>query len=125
MVLSDKKKILLVDDDEWALSELFELCKKAGYDVSMGKDGREALQSIEKDGPPMILVTDLVMPKIGGMELIKTLRDAGHSFPIVVLSGRGGDLGEVLRVGATMCFSKPFRACEVVDTLARLAKRVR
>lgn len=80
--------VLLVDDDDAVRDALRELLEAAGYRVAAARNGRHALDLLEAGESPAILVTDLRMPVMNGLELIATLRSIPgyRDLPIVVVS---------------------------------------
>lgn len=85
---SADKLVLVVDDDE-SISELIEcLVKKEGFKVAKAMDGEEALQKARQIIPDLILL-DLMMPKLGGFEILRELQsDETAGIPIVIITGR-------------------------------------
>jgi DNA-binding NtrC family response regulator len=81
--------ILVVDDDAGQRSDLAELVESLGYRVTVAADGREALVKLASFTPSAIL-TDLVMPQVDGMALLKELAARGDRTPTIVLTGFGG-----------------------------------
>src|SRR4051794_19881721 len=88
-VQADPARILVVDDDRSLASLLHLLLSSEGHDVAMVHDGREALESIRRD-PPDLVLTDLDMPGVDGHELCRRLREdpATRLLPIVMITGR-------------------------------------
>jgi DNA-binding NtrC family response regulator len=82
-------RILIVDDDAVQRSDLAEVVASLGFDVATAADGREALNVLESLSVNVIL-TDLVMPRKDGIELLKELAARGDRTPIIVLTGFGG-----------------------------------
>lgn len=117
------KKILLVDDDETNL-ELFEaLLKTAGCLVLKARDGIEALDRFDKYRPDLVIV-DLMMPRLNGLELCARLRrnpDA-RNIPILVLSGldETATRQNAINTGATDFLAKPFKADDLLLRVNKL-----
>lgn len=82
------QKILVVDDDQDMVYIISEFFKKQGYEVSVASDGEEALQTIKKIVPDLI-IADLTMPKMGGWHFTQKIREQKQleKIPIIVLSG--------------------------------------
>src|SRR5213079_1724230 len=92
-----KPKILAVDDEPDAL-ELIEFnLKSAGFDVVTAEDGKAALSQVRRKIPDLILL-DLMLPEIDGLELCKTLRKdpATAAIPIIMLTARASEIDRVL-----------------------------
>jgi CheY-like chemotaxis protein len=108
--LRGTERILLVEDEEPVREVSARLLRRAGYTVIDHADGRSALKAFEQKRNEIdILVTDMMMPGIGGRELARRIRQSRHDMPIVFMSGYTDD--EELRAGldARSAFiEKPF-----------------
>ena len=115
-------RILIVDDEPTILGTLAPLLRARGYDVSTAMTGRAAIESLDRDQPDLI-VLDLGLPDVDGVELCRTIRD-GHAVPILILSARGAESDKVraLDFGADDYVTKPFGAEEL---LARIRVALR
>ena len=83
-----KYRVLIVDDEADSRDALAELTQRWGYDVQTASDGTEALRrAIE--GHPDVILTDLVMPNMDGLWLLRALRAELPECPVVLLTGRG------------------------------------
>src|SRR5215210_8106491 len=93
--------ILVIDDDESLRDTIGVLLEQEGFRPVLVGDGRSGLQQSLTLKPDLILA-DLRMPVMGGMEVCKQLRAAGHSTPIIVLSALGDEIDKVvlLELGA-------------------------
>ncbi len=108
------KTILVVDDEElirWSLSEHL---RGEGYEVIEGCDGVECLEKVA-DHTPDLVITDLKMPRMDGMEALRRLRERDHDVPVIVLTAHGAvdSAVEATRLGAKAYLSKPFDLREV------------
>lgn len=117
-----KSRILVVDDDRQITRMLRASLQASGYDVTTAQNGREALQQIQKEKPDLI-ITDVAMPEMDGVELTRFVRRALDT-PIIVLSVRDSDQMKVaaLDEGADDYVTKPFRMPEL---LARVRVQLR
>jgi DNA-binding response OmpR family regulator len=77
--------VLVVDDDPVLVEVIEQLLVDEGFDVRHALDGREALSQIAKDKPD-IVVTDIMMPKLNGVELARRLRERGIKTPVILMS---------------------------------------
>lgn len=120
--MSDPQRILLVDDERQITRVLSRGLTTKGYEVHIASDGETALQTF-KDWPPDMVVTDLSMPNMGGLELCRRLR-AFSETPIIVLSVKGEERAKVeaLDAGADDYVTKPFGFDEL---LARIRANLR
>lgn len=117
--------VLLVEDDH-DLSDLLALhLTEAGYAVEAVADGALALQRALADSFDLV-VLDLMLPGLGGMEVCRQLRDAGRTMPVLMLTARGaeGDRIEGLETGADDYVPKPFSVRELLARVAALLRRV-
>jgi two-component system response regulator MprA len=120
-----KPRVLVVDDDKAVRESLRRSLEFNGYDVSMACDGAEALAGIAVAAPD-IVVMDVMMPRLDGIEATKALRKAGNDVPIIVLTARDavGDRVEGLDAGADDYLTKPFALQELLARLRALLRRV-
>lgn len=120
--MSDHRRIVVVDDESQITRVLRTALSSQGYDIRTANDGETALE-IVKDWPPDLVVTDLAMPGMDGLELCRRLR-ATTQIPIIVLSVRGEERTKVkaLDAGADDYVTKPFGMEEL---LARVRASLR
>ncbi|MGC4110038.1 MAG: response regulator transcription factor [Nocardioides sp.] len=126
---SAKPHVLVVDDDKAVRESLRRSLEFNGYAVSLAADGAEALAGIGSVGQgqgPDVVVMDVMMPRLDGIETTKTLRKAGNDVPILVLTARDavGDRVEGLDAGADDYLTKPFALQELLARLRALLRRV-
>src|SRR5881396_1349809 len=122
-----KPKILVVDDEPDAL-ELIEFnLKAAGFDVVTADDGKEALKKALAVLPNLILL-DLMLPEIDGLEVCKTLRHdpTTAAIPIIMLTAKAAEIDRVLglELGADDYVTKPFSPRELVLRVKSLLRRL-
>ncbi|MEK6581513.1 MAG: response regulator transcription factor [Nitrospirota bacterium] len=120
------KKILIVDDEP-DLAELVSYnLKKEGFEVSSASDGEEALKKIRK-GNFNLVILDLMLPGIQGMELCRILRNDPKTkhLPIIMLTAKGEDVDKilVLEMGADDYIAKPFSPRELVARVKAVLRR--
>jgi len=117
------KRILLVDDTENIRTLLTELLDTMGYRVLEAKDGEEAMKLVEI-GPIDLVMTDLKMPKMDGIELTRAVRRIEPHLPIIVYSAyRFIDTASVaLKAGANEYITKPFLQTKIKQVVERLLK---
>jgi len=121
--MNDKQRILVVDDEPQITRVLRRGLMTHGYDVSVAPDGRSALQ-LFADWPPDLVVTDLSMPNMDGLELCRKLRSFSQ-LPIIVLSVRGEERTKVeaLDAGADDYVTKPFGIDELLARIRAALRR--
>jgi two-component system response regulator MprA len=114
------RPILVVDDDPDMRLVVAEILETAGYQVETAADGRDALRSIARVRPSL-LVTDLHMPNMDAGQLAEVLHQRGQALPIVVLTGTSRTPEQVARaIGADACLIKPFEPDLLLETVERL-----
>jgi two-component system NtrC family response regulator len=109
--------IVVIDDEVDICSSLQERLMLDGYHVRAAPDGRKGLK-LYHDHQVDLVITDVLMPEMDGLEVVRTLRNLNSTIPIIVMSGGGGRdldfLVEAEEFGATRTISKPFCLEEVV-----------
>lgn len=111
------KRVLIVDD-EAQMRGLLEDLLEGDYQVLTASNGDEALQLLERDGAELI-ITDLVMPKMNGIDLVMAVRKQYPALKIIAISGGGGITGRfdylpvANLVGAARVIRKPFELAEM------------
>ncbi len=104
----NKTKILTIDDEPIILEVLTSYLKDAGHDVVCANDGKEGLELFNKEYFDLVL-TDLYMPEIGGLDVLKSITEQSPDIPIIIVSGAGNlqDSINALRLGAWDYITKP------------------
>jgi len=118
------RRILVVDDEENLRLVLRTLLKRQGYEVETAASGEEALGMVDTFGPDVIL-TDVRMPKMGGLDLLSTLQAKGNEATVIVMSAYGSiDVAlEAIKAGAYDYVQKPFKPDEIILTLRKAEER--
>jgi len=107
---------------------LRETLERRGHIVDEAADGREALQRLTEHQPDLV-ITDLVMPEMEGIETIQALRRKCPTIPIIAISG-GGRVGPenylslAEQIGANRTFAKPFRLDEILTAVRELTAKI-
>ena len=119
-----KPRVLVVDDDKAVRESLRRSLEFNGYDVHLAADGAEALAGIGAVAPDVV-VMDVMMPRLDGLEATRALRTAGNDVPIIVLTARDavGDRVDGLDAGADDYRTKPFALPELLARLRALLRR--
>ena len=122
--MSDGPRVLVVDDDPQLREALSRALQLDGYDVSTASNGVKALDAISTDRPD-VMVLDVMMPYVGGLDVCRTLRDRKDRLPILVLTARDevGDRVAGLDAGADDYLTKPFALEELRARLRALLRR--
>jgi len=121
---SPAARILVVDDDRAVRESLRRSLEFNGYDVHLAGDGAEALAGIGSIAPDVV-VMDVMMPRLDGLDTTRALRAAGNDVPILVLTARDaiGERVEGLDAGADDYLTKPFALQELLARLRALLRR--
>ncbi|GAC1442408.1 MAG: response regulator transcription factor [Vulcanimicrobiaceae bacterium] len=119
----DRSCILLVDDDRGIVAAVAPALMAVGYDVVVATNGVAALRQFDGCRPSLILL-DLMMPRLGGLEVCRQIREVS-STPIIVLSVKGGeeDIVPALDLGADDYLVKPFRLAELRARVSAVLRR--
>ncbi len=120
----ERPRVLVVEDDRAVRESLRRSLEFNGYAVRLAVDGAEALAVI-RDADPDVVVMDVMMPRLNGLEATRALRAAGNDVPLLVLTARDavGDRVAGLDAGADDYLSKPFALQELLARLRALLRR--
>ncbi|MGP7816721.1 winged helix-turn-helix domain-containing protein [Niallia sp. 01092] len=119
-----KKKVLVVDDEQSILTLIQYNLQQAGYDVITAMDGEEGMNLALTTNPDVILL-DLMLPKLDGMEVCKQLRHQRINTPILMLTAKDDELDKILglELGADDYMTKPFSPREVIARIKAVLRR--
>jgi len=116
-------KVLIADDEPNIVISLEYLMKRAGYQVLIARDGQEALDTLRRERPRLVLL-DVMMPKKSGHEVCQELRadeQIAHTLVLMLTAkGRDTDVDKGLGVGADAYMTKPFSTKELVAKVAQM-----
>ncbi|MCQ2008650.1 MAG: response regulator transcription factor [Sporolactobacillus sp.] len=118
------KKIMVVDDEPSIVTLLSFNLKKSGYDVLTATNGTDALQ-LARDTRPDLIVLDLMLPGMDGMDVCKQLRQEKQFIPILMLTAKDDEFDKILglELGADDYMTKPFSPREVVARVKAILRR--
>jgi DNA-binding response OmpR family regulator len=116
-------RVLVADDSETILLLLRTRLEMEGYEVSTASDGQEVvetLDSVDPDQEPDVILLDAMMPRMSGLDVLRTLREQGRDIPVLIVSAHRADetLQQALGLGADACVAKPI---DFDDLLGRIA----
>ena len=116
--------VLLAEDDTAISEPLARALRRQGYDVELAATGPDALSGARRSD---LVVLDLGLPQLDGLEVCRTLRSEGSTVPVLVLTARSSEIDAVvgLDAGADDYVSKPFRAAELMARIRALLRRGR
>src|SRR2546423_14117427 len=122
--MSTSAQLLVVDDDPQLREALTRALALDGYDVATATNGAQALDAVSRERPDL-MVLDVMMPYVGGLDVCRTLRDRKDRLPILVLTARDevGDRVAGLDAGADDYLTKPFALEELRARLRALLRR--
>jgi CheY-like chemotaxis protein len=119
-------RVLIVDDDPWILRMVSTLLEKRGYSIATASDGEEGLMRADSIKPDLI-ITDVMMPKLDGWQLVRALRSRQELalVPVIFLTALGGEDDRIrgFRLGADDYLPKPFRFEELDLRVASALKK--
>jgi DNA-binding response OmpR family regulator len=117
-------RILVVDDEERILNFLSTKLKASGYDVLTAPNGVKGLEQVQAQEPDLV-VLDLLMPKMDGLEMLKQLRTFSL-LPVIILTAKGTDTDRIkgLKLGADDYLPKPFNPDELVARIEAIRRRL-
>jgi CheY-like chemotaxis protein len=117
-------RVLVADDSETILLLLRTRLEMEGYEVSTATDGQEVVEALEAMEPgqePHLILLDAMMPRMSGLDALRTMRDDGRDVPVLIVSAHRAEatLSEAEALGADGCVPKPI---DFDDLLGRIAK---
>ena len=118
--------VLVVEDDEAMAVALRDGFVYEGYDVTVARDGEAGLQ-MARENTPDLMILDVMLPKMTGLEICKLLRGEGSDLPIIMLTARGQEIDKVLglKLGADDYVTKPFSFMELMARVEAVLRRAR
>lgn len=111
-------KVLLVDDEEEFVTTLAERLRLRGIPVQTSTDGEEALRKMEAD-PPQVVVLDVLMPGLGGLEVLKRIKADFRKVKVILLTGQGSTWDGIqgMRMGVFDYLMKPLNINELIEKI--------
>lgn len=117
------KKILIVEDQTYMIRLIQYNMENAGFDVDSVFNGEEAINYLHQNIPDLIIL-DLMMPKINGLEVLSSIRSdlKTRDLPVIILTARGQKIDETnaMEAGANLFMTKPFNPTELVEQVNKL-----
>lgn len=119
------KKVLIVDDEPSIVKLVQYNLEKNGYQTVVATDGKQALEKIKQDQPDL-LILDLMLPKVDGLEVCRQVRNNNRHLPILMLTAKTEELDKVLglELGADDYITKPFSPRELVARVKAVFRRM-
>ena len=118
-------RVLVVDDAEGIRTYLANLLELASYEVDTAEDGRRALALLEGGAAPDVIILDIMMPGIDGIETLRRIREIEGEVPVIMLSvvGKASTIVEAMQLGAVDYLNKPFEEEELELTLQKVLEK--
>jgi DNA-binding response OmpR family regulator len=117
-------KVLIVEDDDSMSTALKDGFQYEGYDVTLVRDGAEGLR-MAKEARPDLIILDVMLPKMNGLDVCREVRKQGNPVPIIMLTARGQEIDKVLglKLGADDYVTKPFGFLELMARVEAVLRR--
>jgi DNA-binding response OmpR family regulator len=116
-------RVLIAEDEPHLVESLTFILERAGHDVTTAPDGEAALQQLLAATPDLVIL-DVMLPKLNGLEVLKKIREhpALKALPVIVLTAKGQrqDRETALNIGANLFMTKPFANNDVVEAVNTL-----
>ena len=124
--MSPQTCILLVDDEAAIIDNLAPFLERSGFQVKTASNGEEAIAAIQDESPELV-VSDVLMPKMDGRELLRTLRRGDNWIPVILLTqvGEAFERAMALEEGADDYINKPFEPHELVARIRAVLRRAK
>lgn len=121
-VMNEPTVILVVDDEESMRSYLATLLRLNGYEVVAVSSGKEAIEHLSCNPAPSLVLLDVLMPEVDGLETLRRLRQNDKGLPVIMLSCicEAGTIAEALRCGATDYLNKPFEEADLEKAIPKV-----
>jgi DNA-binding response OmpR family regulator len=113
-------RILIIDDEEYIRSAVRSTLSDGGHEIREANDGESGLRMFRESRPDLV-ITDIMMPGKGGLEVIPEMREADSEVKIIAMSALGYDaLPKAIELGANHTFELPFDPRALVEAVERL-----
>lgn len=116
-------RVLVLEDEPNLRKVLGALLRREGYEVSLAENGEVGLTEFDKSGADVV-ITDLVMPKVGGMEVLRAINERDPDVPVIIITAHGtvDSAVEAIKLGAFDYITKPFDQAELATVIAKAAR---
>ena len=117
-------KILIIDDDVELCELLVEFLHNEGFEAASANNGIAGLELLESEQPDLVIM-DIMMPRLNGLDTLKQLRNKNINLPVIMLTARGDDVDKIvgLELGADDYLSKPFNPRELSARIKAILRR--
>lgn len=118
-----KRRIMIVEDDP-EINLLLRKVLERGYEVLQAKDGREALNTLNRIPPPDLVIADIMMPNLDGLSMVKAMKNhpVMKRIPVIFLTAKSGSMDVIsgISAGAKHYITKPFKIDEVLSKVKKV-----
>ncbi len=107
-------KVLVIDDSKFSRKRVLSAIASEGYEIYQGSDGAEGFEIFQREQPDLV-VSDLLMPNVDGIGLLKMIRDSGSQTPVIIVSADIQESSQTIcnELGIVSFLNKPFKAEEL------------
>jgi len=121
---NEKEKVVLVDDDRNITLSVSMILEEEGYDVQICNDGEQGYREILSNEPDIVIL-DIKMPRMDGLEVLSKIREKYQNLPVIMLTSKDDELDEILglRLGADDYITKPFSQRLLIERIKVLLRR--
>ena len=125
---SHMARILIIDDDTLHLEMLQRVLERKAHEVTTATDGEQGLLLLREEGAFDLVLTDVFMPHVDGIDIMRTIRAAGLTVPVIAMTGGLNGIyspfaGIMTALGARAVLAKPFSGDEVLGTIEGILAR--
>ena len=123
--MSEDTKVLVVDDEQVVLDSVRKHLRREAYEIRTVLSGTEAVEILDS-GWPEVVITDLMMPGMDGLELLERVRDSSPAIPVIMITGYATmrTALQALRQGAFDYIAKPFTRAELQGVVIRATRQI-
>ena len=114
-----KRPILVVDDDPTILATVSEALDIEGFSVVTATNGAEALEALEQENSPPVVLLDMRMPVLDGWGFMRAIRERGLTITVVVMTAAADARRWAREIGASAVLAKPFELDDLVNAVQR------
>ncbi|HXH31615.1 MAG TPA: response regulator [Bacteriovoracaceae bacterium] len=127
MVDTSKLKIVIVDDSDFSRSIIRGMLEEVGFDVVGEADRADAALVAIREKRPNVVITDIVMPEISGIELTEKISKDFEDVYVIVISSLSQEhvILDAIRAGASDFISKPIQKDQLIDSLEKIASQIK
>ncbi len=118
--MNNKKRVLVIDDEPGILKVLSIQLKLHNYEIVTANDGSKAIELVNKHKPDIVLL-DLLMPGISGLDVLRDLKDRAH-VPVIAFSANPKMVEKAMSLGANGSIAKPFNPAQLIEKIESILK---